>query len=61
MGSSTGNLVMDDEDSLHAAFSLAASHDLLIAVHAEDEALIHERKHLFAGSTDPKIHSQLAQ
>lgn len=59
MGSSTGNLVMDDDNSLHAAFSLAASHDLLLAVHAEDEALIHERKSLFEGRTDPRTHSEL--
>jgi dihydroorotase len=59
MGSSTGNLVMDDDDSLHAAFSLAASHDLLLAVHAEDEALIHERQSLFQERTDPKTHSEL--
>ncbi len=59
MGSSTGNLVMDDDNSLHAAFSLAASHDLLLAVHAEDEALIHERQALFQGRTDPKTHSEL--
>ena len=39
-------------------FSLAASHDLLLAVHAEDEALIHERKALFQGRTDPKTHSE---
>ena len=58
MGSSTGNLVMDDDSSLHAAFSLAASHDMLLAVHAEDEALIHERKSLFQGRTDPKTHSE---
>jgi dihydroorotase len=58
MGSSTGGLVMDDESSLHAAFSLAASHDLLLAVHAEDEALIEERKPLFQGRTDPKTHSE---
>ena len=47
MGSSTGDLVMDDDSSLHAAFSLAASHDLLLAVHSEDEALIKERKEQF--------------
>src|SRR6185503_12755444 len=28
MGSTTGDLVMDDDSSLHAIFSLAASHDL---------------------------------
>jgi dihydroorotase len=50
---------MDDDNSLHAAFSLAASHDLLLAVHAEDEALIHKRQALFQGSTDPRTHSEL--
>lgn len=59
MGSSTGGLVMDDESSLHAAFSLAAAHDLLLAVHAEDEALIHERTALFPHATDPKLHSEI--
>ena len=59
MGSSTGDLVMDDDSSLHAIFSLAASHDLLLAVHAEDEALIHERQALFRGKTDPKFHSEI--
>jgi dihydroorotase len=59
MGSSTGGLVMDDASSLHAIFSLAASHDLLLAVHAEDEALIHERQTHFQGETDPKMHSEI--
>lgn len=59
MGSSTGDLVMDDESSLHAIFSLAASHDLLLAVHAEDEALIHERQRQFQGKMEPKTHSEI--
>jgi dihydroorotase len=59
MGSSTGGLVMDDDSSLHAIFSLAASHDLLLAVHAEDEALIHERKAQFQGKMKPKAHSEI--
>ena len=59
MGSSTGDLVMDDDDSLHAAFTLAAAHDLLIAVHAEDEALIHKRTTQFRGVSDPQVHSQI--
>ncbi len=57
MGSSTGNLVMDDEQSLHTAFSLAAEHDFLVAVHAEDEELIHQRKALFPGVCPPRTHS----
>lgn len=56
MGSSTGDLLMDDESSLHAIFSLAASHDLLLAVHAEDEALIQERKKLYEPN-HPRAHS----
>jgi dihydroorotase len=58
MGSSTGDLMMDDVSSLHAIFSLAASHDLLLAVHAEDEALIQERKQLFELKS-PRVHSQI--
>jgi dihydroorotase len=59
MGSTTGGLVMDDDSSLHAIFSLAASHDLLLAVHAEDEALIHQRKASFQGRLEPKVHSEI--
>jgi dihydroorotase len=58
MGSSTGDLLMDDASSLHAIFSLAASHDLLLAVHAEDEVLIQERKKLFEPKS-PSMHSQI--
>jgi dihydroorotase len=57
MGASTGGLVMDDDSSLHAAFSLASSLQLVLAVHAEDEHMIHDRKSLFEGSQDPKTHS----
>ena len=58
MGSSTGDLLMDDMSSLHAIFSLATSHDLLLAVHAEDEALIVERKKKYH-SIHPRVHSQI--
>jgi dihydroorotase len=58
MGSSTGDLLMDDASSLHAIFSLAAAHDLLLAVHAEDEELIQERKKLFE-PTHARVHSQI--
>lgn len=59
MGSSTGDLVMDDESSLHAVFSLCAQHDMLLAIHAEDEALIQERKRLFPNPDHPRLHSQI--
>lgn len=59
MGSSTGDLLMDDDSSLHAAFSLAASLGVVLSVHAEDEELIKERKALFASETHPRVHSKI--
>jgi dihydroorotase len=59
MGCSTGNLVIDDDESLHAVFSLAATNNMLVAVHAEDEQLMHERKALFKNSPDYQIHSRI--
>lgn len=47
MGCSTGNLVIDDADSLKTAFMLAAQHQMLVAVHAEDEARLNQRKQEF--------------
>jgi dihydroorotase len=49
MGSTTGNLTMDDDSSLHAAFSLASAHDLMVVVHAEDEAMIAQRSAAIRG------------
>jgi dihydroorotase len=40
MGCSTGNLVIDDDESLRKVFALAAENNLLVAVHAEDEELM---------------------
>ena len=59
MGSSTGELLMDDDSSLHAIFALAAAHDLLVAVHAEDECMIHERSQLFACEDSFATHSKI--
>lgn len=44
MGSSTGDLLMKDPVALEKAFRIAAENDVLVAVHAEDEDLIEERK-----------------
>ena len=59
MGSSTGELLMNDDSSLHAIFALAHHFDLLIAVHAEDEALIGEHQALFHDCKEHKIHSKI--
>ncbi len=57
MGASTGDLLMDDESSLHAIYALAKAHDLIIALHAEDELIIRENAQKYASETDFKYHS----
>lgn len=57
MGCSTGNLVIDDDASLERVFSLAAQHHMLVAVHAEDEAMLNQNKHAFFDSNDYACHS----
>lgn len=44
MGSSTGDLLMNDAAALEKAFRIAGEQDVLIAVHAEDEEMIAQRK-----------------
>jgi dihydroorotase len=54
MGSQHGDLLVESQEYLEPIF---ASGDRLIAVHAEDQARINQRKQEFAGSTDPATHS----
>ncbi|OUL20913.1 dihydroorotase [Nostoc sp. T09] len=56
MGSMHGQLLVDQEAALEAIF---AQGDRLIAVHAEDQARINQRRQEFAGIHDPAIHSQI--
>ncbi|TAD81962.1 MAG: dihydroorotase [Oscillatoriales cyanobacterium] len=56
MGSMHGDLLMDDAAVLEAIF---AKGDRLIAVHAEDQARINQRRQEFAGICDVAIHSQI--
>jgi dihydroorotase len=56
MGSAHGDLLVDTAAALEPIF---AQGDRLIAVHAEDQARINQRKQEFAGITDPAIHSQI--
>lgn len=56
MGSMHGSLLVDREDVLEAIF---AKGDRLIAVHAEDQDRINQRRQEFAGIEDPAIHSQI--
>lgn len=57
MGASTGDLLMDDESSLHAIYALAKAHNLIIALHAEDELIIKNNAAKYATETDFKYHS----
>ncbi|MDQ5921226.1 MAG: dihydroorotase [Pseudomonadota bacterium] len=57
MGSSTGELLMDDLSSLHAVYALAKAFNLTIALHAEDELIIQENTQKYALETDFKYHS----
>ncbi|MBW4478906.1 MAG: dihydroorotase [Tolypothrix brevis GSE-NOS-MK-07-07A] len=56
MGSAHGHLLVSEEEALDAIF---AHGDRLIAVHAEDQARINERRKEFAGIHDPAVHSQI--
>lgn len=53
MGSSTGTLLVDDDDTLRDVLS---SGQRRVAVHAEDEARLLERKHLVASGADVSQH-----
>lgn len=59
MGSSTGNLVMDDEESLHKLFSICSKHNLVLAIHAEDECLLKEQQQKFSHANHAHFHSQI--
>jgi dihydroorotase len=56
MGSMHGQLLVDGEATLEAIF---AAGDRLIAVHAEDQARINQRRQEFAGINDVAVHSQI--
>jgi len=56
MGSSTGSLLVNDKKDLDRIFGNGRR---LIAVHAEDELRIEERKQQFAGRTDYAVHSEI--
>lgn len=56
MGSMHGDLLVDGAETLEAIFAKGTR---LIAVHAEDQARINQRRQEFSGITDPAIHSQI--
>ena len=59
MGSTTGNLVMDDAKALDRVFKICAQLDLIVSVHAEDEELMQLNQKKYAHITDPSVHSKI--
>jgi len=55
MGSSTGDLLVDEQAALEAIFSETAG---VIAVHAEDEGRLKERRPMFEERTDVAAHAE---
>ena len=56
MGSAHGALLVSNEPTIEPIFAVG---DRLIAVHAEDQARIVERRKLFSGNHNPAIHSEI--
>ena len=56
MGSMHGALLVDQESALESIFAKGSR---LIAVHAEDQDRIKQRRQEFSGINDPAIHSQI--
>jgi dihydroorotase len=57
MGSSTGDLLMDDRSALEEAFRIAGENGVIVAVHAEDEQLIQLNRTKYAHRTGAETHS----
>lgn len=58
MGSSTGDLLMNDPHALEKAFKIAGENGVLVTVHAEDENAI-ERNRKELASPHPSVHSKI--
>lgn len=56
MGSSTGNMLVDDHMALNRIF---AESELLIATHCEDERIINANKERLSGADDVKYHPEI--
>lgn len=59
MGSSTGNLLLDSEEMLEKVFRIAKANNLVVVVHAENEARIRERMKEFEGQLSAKTHAEI--
>lgn len=58
MGSSTGNLLVQDAHVIEKLFALQGGKQFII-VHAENEAIIRENMLKYKDDTDPRVHSRI--
>lgn len=59
MGSSTGDLLVDDPKAWEAIFQVSKERKIPVIVHAENETRIKERTKELQGQSDPKVHTQI--
>ena len=59
MGSSTGDLLVDDASAWEKIFEIAGKKGLPVVVHAEDESRIKKRAAEFAGHDEAKTHAEI--
>ena len=58
MGSSTGSLLIDNDEVFEKVCKIAAENNLIVAAHAEDEHILQELSKQNPESKDPKTHSK---
>jgi dihydroorotase len=59
IGSSTCDLVMDNEKDLDQIFRLCAQENVLISLHAENERMLKKNEVISSGQTNPTTHSKV--
>ena len=59
MGSSTGNMLVENPIIQRKIFEIAKKKDLAVSVHAEDEKIIKENIEKFENENSPSIHSKI--
>ncbi len=59
MGSTTGDLLVDDEKTQKRIFELAAKQGMVVGVHAECEHSMKQRQESFSEVKDPSVHSKI--
>ncbi len=59
MGSTTGNLLVNDDSALEKCFEIASLKSKMIVVHAEDEKIILQNAKKFQNESTTKVHNKI--